>query len=74
MRVELTDEQIQLIQPLLTDVANAAALGLHGMLVAQIGTYGGGRPCMTVGFIRNAQAKVLERQASEQLPTGGSRA
>ena len=76
VRVELTKEQEQQLEPLFADVTNAANLGLMGMLVAQVGKDCYGRAFMTVGFIRHAQAKHLVHAATEQLhlPTGDDRA
>lgn len=70
MIIELTEDQAKQLAPMFEDVTRAHALGLTGMLVAQVGQNSIRGAFMTVGFVHNARAKELIRQATEQVPTG----
>lgn len=62
LRIELTPEQVEQLQPLFDAARNAHTFGRTGMLVAQLLQDSPQRGHLLAGFLPHAKAKLLVRE------------
>lgn len=69
MKIKLSRQQVQQLQPYIDRVRNAAALGSPGMLVAQVSWSDSDFTCwITPAFLDNDKAKLITEQGRADIP------